>query len=131
MKTKLNSSRMAQVRTRCGFSNGIDVDAHGSRGGLSIGWKDDVLIQLQSYSTNHMDVVVCESDGMLTWRLIGFYGALEKSNKDASWELLRNLKGIQSLPWLVVGDFNDIMFSFEKQGGRLRNERNMAKFRVY
>lgn len=34
------------------------------------------------------------------------------------------------MPWMVVGDFNEIMYSFEKKGGRLRNEQNMARFRA-
>ncbi|KAA3460773.1 reverse transcriptase [Gossypium australe] len=33
------------------------------------------------------------------------------------------------MPWLVAGDFNEIMFSFEKQGGRIREERQMEAFR--
>lgn len=30
---------------------------------------------------------------------------------------------------MVVGDFNEIMYSFEKKKGRLRNERNIVRFR--
>ncbi|XP_039034949.1 uncharacterized protein LOC120171298 [Hibiscus syriacus] len=33
------------------------------------------------------------------------------------------------MPWLVAGDFNEIVFSFERQSGRLHSERNMAGFR--
>ncbi|KAH1122871.1 hypothetical protein J1N35_006031 [Gossypium stocksii] len=36
-----------------------------------------------------------------------------------SWELLRQLGQDQSMPWVVMGDFNEIMSSFEKKGGRL------------
>ncbi|KAH1047510.1 hypothetical protein J1N35_038294 [Gossypium stocksii] len=30
---------------------------------------------------------------------------------------------------MVIGDFNKIMFSFEKKGSRLRSDRNMTRFR--
>ncbi|XP_019164323.1 PREDICTED: uncharacterized protein LOC109160491 [Ipomoea nil] len=33
-----------------------------------------------------------------------------------TWDLLRQLKGNSSLPWIVVGDFNDIACLSEKRG---------------
>ncbi|KAA3477472.1 reverse transcriptase [Gossypium australe] len=39
METKLNASRMEKVRRRCGFFNGIDVAAGGSRGGTYFTWE--------------------------------------------------------------------------------------------
>lgn len=33
IETKLNASRMATVRTKCGFKHGIDVDSDGRGGG--------------------------------------------------------------------------------------------------
>lgn len=32
------------------------------------------------------------------------------------------------MPWLVIDDFNEIDFSFEKQRGLLRSERQMKAF---
>ncbi|MBA0777426.1 hypothetical protein Gotri_005446, partial [Gossypium trilobum] len=61
---------------RCGFNNGIDVQADGMRGGLSLAWNG------------------------------------------------RN----QELPWIVCGDFNEILYSFEKIGGVPREERRMENF---
>ena len=34
-----------------------------------------------------------------------------------SWELLRNLTSYSQLPWCILGDFNDLLSSFEKRGG--------------
>ncbi|MBA0699400.1 hypothetical protein Goari_001041 [Gossypium aridum] len=45
------------------------------RGGLSLGWKGDLLVSLKSYSINHIDVNIEESGGLPKWRLTGFYGA--------------------------------------------------------
>ena len=46
-----------------------------------------------------------------------------------SWELLWRLKGMSDRPWLVMGDFNEIMSSAEKQGKLLRCPAQMAEFR--
>lgn len=42
---------------------------------------------------------------------------------------LRNLKARNSVPWLCVGDFNEIVRSHEKLGGRLQPERQMQEFK--
>ncbi|GMI67709.1 hypothetical protein HRI_000440200 [Hibiscus trionum] len=119
---------MERVRRKCGFLFGIEVGAAGTKGGLCLGWKPEIDITLQSYSRNHIDVIVKENDSMV-WRITGFYGCPEERFRHTSWDLLRQLKSDQQIPCLVAGDFNELLFSFEKQGGRLRSERNMSQFR--
>ncbi|KAK5843415.1 hypothetical protein PVK06_005872 [Gossypium arboreum] len=111
------------------YTNGIDVRAEGSKGGLSLGWKEGVYVMLRSYSKSHIDIEVMENSEEECWHFIGFYGSpIEHKRKD-SWNLLRQLKGNNKLPWLVMEDFNEILYSFEKSGGRLREERQMLAFR--
>lgn len=49
-------------------------------------------------------------------------------SKDNTWEELRNLKNKYDLPWLCSGDFNEILFGCEKEGGHPRQELSMQKF---
>ncbi|KAA3460789.1 reverse transcriptase [Gossypium australe] len=129
METKLNVRRMEKVRRRCGYFNGIDVPVEGSRGGLSLGWNGVHLINLKSFSKNHIDVEVQEEEGKPCWRFTGFYGDPEVRNKAVTWDLLRHLGQNNSVPWLVGGDFNDILFAHEKRGGLPREEARMEAFR--
>ncbi|XP_073152537.1 uncharacterized protein [Henckelia pumila] len=67
----------------------------------------------------------------LQWRFTGFYGNPEASFHSSSWELLRRIYGIhelQQLPWLVGGDFNEILFESEKMGGLVRPLPQMKDF---
>lgn len=68
-------------------------------------------------SNNHVDISV-NTDGGKEWRLTGFYGFPSRRDRTKSWELLRNLKDKSELPWLVIGDFNDLTKQTEKRGGR-------------
>lgn len=106
---------MERVRKRCGFFNGIDVPAEGSRGGLSLGWNEGHLVNLKSLSKNHIDVEIQDDKGKHRRLFTGFYGAPDVRNKVETWDLLRRLGRNNSLPWLVGGDFNDILFAHEKQ----------------
>ncbi|KAG8501002.1 hypothetical protein CXB51_003050 [Gossypium anomalum] len=44
------------------------------------------------------------------------------------WDLLKSIGMDQSLPWLVCGDFNEILYSFEKVGGLPQDEHKMERF---
>lgn len=105
---------MDVVRRRCGFFNGIDILSDGSRGGLSLRWNGRNFVTLKSYSRNHIDVEIQDDEDAPRWRFTGYYGALEVRNKQETWNLLRRLGRDNSLPWLVSGDFNDILFAHEK-----------------
>ncbi|KAH1075467.1 hypothetical protein J1N35_027795 [Gossypium stocksii] len=120
---------MESIRRQCGFINGIDIATDGTKGGLSLGWKEGLTLHLRSLSKSHIDVEVEDENERRLWKFTGFYGAPIESDRKESWDLLRLLKRENNKPWLVVGDFNEILFSFEKMGERIREERQMAAFR--
>ncbi|KAA3465123.1 BEACH domain-containing lvsC [Gossypium australe] len=68
MDTKVTSKRMELIRRRYGFTNGIDID----EGGLSLGWKEGISLNLKSYSRSHIDVEVEEENRAKVWRFKGF-----------------------------------------------------------
>lgn len=50
-------------------------------------------------------------------------------HRQSSWLLLRHLSHQFNLPWICIGDFNEILFADEKQGWLCRPERQMHGFR--
>ncbi|KAG8500497.1 hypothetical protein CXB51_002739 [Gossypium anomalum] len=119
---------MEMVRLKCGFVNGIDIASNGLRGGLSLGWTGSSLVSLRSYSQLHVDVDIHDNENGETWRFTRFYENPDERYKRSFWELLWQLDNDPGSPWIVLGDFNEITSSFEKKGGRLRSERQMADF---
>lgn len=47
-----------------------------------------------------------------------FYGFLECANRRKSWQLLCDFHTVSDVPWVVIGDFNDLMSQREKKGGQ-------------
>lgn len=45
------------------------------------------------------------------------------------WELLKSLNDQMDFPWMCVGDFNEIIFDYEKWLGIKRPIQHMEKFR--
>ncbi|KAL8467467.1 hypothetical protein ACS0TY_030923 [Phlomoides rotata] len=109
---------------------GVDCDqsgrGHGRRGGLGLLWKNDLAVAVQSFSQNHIDAFIGDVD---RWRFTGFFGNPEEGRNGLSWSLLARLACLSALPWLCAGDYNEILFGYEKSGGNLRLEARMVDFR--
>lgn len=110
---------------KLGFDKSIIFDSDGQSGGLLMLWRNNVKIIEKGVTKNYIDVVI-EDD--FTWRLTGIYGEPSWGQKHITWEALRTLHGQMSLPWLVLGDFNEILFNYEKEGGRPRSQLAMQAF---
>ncbi|PPR82077.1 hypothetical protein GOBAR_AA38635 [Gossypium barbadense] len=102
---------MEKVRLKCGFGNGKYIDAIGSKGGFSLGWKGNELIQLKSYSSFHIDVEMHKAKCGEVWRLTGFYGNPEEKKSWFTWErgrfLSTNIRehfesDVASLDWMFL-----------------------------
>lgn len=87
----------------------------GRSGGLAVFWKSTVDCNISGYSRNHIDLVFKESN-IATWHLSCFYGFPERERKRESWNFIRALTHISPLPWCIIGDFNDMLYSIDKRG---------------
>ena len=61
--------------------------------------------------------------------LIGFYGHPTTNHCKESWELLRRIGEHRKISWLVVGDFNKILYQFELVGKSHKDNARMTAFR--
>ncbi|KAA3458346.1 reverse transcriptase [Gossypium australe] len=86
----------------------LKLGATGSRGGLSLGWRGNSLISLKSFSSYHIDVEVQDNECGTKWRLTGFYGHPDERQRRDYWNFLRQINTDQFVPWVVIGDFNEI-----------------------
>ncbi|CAH9106024.1 unnamed protein product, partial [Cuscuta epithymum] len=116
METFSNKLKLEEVTRKVGLTSCFAVDNIGHRGGLGLLWGDGVIIQVREASSHFIDAVVQLEVGAPQWRFTGFYGCPERSRRRESWDLLKSLSTRSDLPWLVMGDFNDLMFADEKRG---------------
>ncbi|XP_074265989.1 uncharacterized protein LOC141588446 [Silene latifolia] len=114
-ETKLCGRDMRRVREGLDGYYGIEVDCLGRSGGLAFLWKKDIDCTFVSASVHHMDFTIKEENR--EWRVTGFYGWPAVADRHLSWELLRVLNRQSSLPWICVGDFNEVLYSTEMKGG--------------
>jgi hypothetical protein len=97
-------------------------------GGLVLLWDSSVDVHIQNYSDHHINANVVQADG-IQWRITSFYGHPETSLRHRSWSLLWHLRALSEVPWMVMGDFNEIMRIDEMVRQVDGNATQMALFR--
>jgi hypothetical protein len=128
-ETKMCKEKVEWLKWKLGMPNMICKDCDGKGGGLAMFWKNEVNLRLVGFvSKYHIDTEITESDGF-KWRLTGMYGEPKTDEKEKTWRLMRNLKHQNNKPWLCFGDFNEVLHSWEKEGGAPKSQSCMDKFK--
>ena len=129
VETKANTDRMKGFQNKLGFTQGIVVPSDGRSGGLALLWREGMDIRFKSCSHSHIDVVVHDISNGGPWRVTGFYGHPDTGKRYTSWQLFETLNAQCDMPWLVCGDFNEIVHPDEKVGWKDRDATQMDAFR--
>ncbi|XP_075649855.1 uncharacterized protein LOC142620359 [Castanea sativa] len=119
-------SHRQRLKRKLDFQQGFNVPRVGLRGGLALLWRDNVEIDVQTSSPHHIDALINQNG--VVWRFTRFYGHPETSKREEFWELMRQLHVSHSLPWLLIGDFNEILHSDEYWGSGSRPFHQIAEF---
>lgn len=128
MKSMIDSSRLEIVRNKCGFPNGLCISNNGNSGGIGLWWRDH-NVSLISYSDRHILALVEDDYDSRKWCINGIYGWPERANKHKTWELMKSLVDRpDDSPYIVFGDFNEILRGDEKEGGAIRCDQDMNAF---
>ncbi|CAM8971158.1 unnamed protein product [Rhodiola kirilowii] len=126
METKKGNDSWDRLKMKLGFRNCFTVSCRGKSGGLAVLWADDVNLSICNFSRWHVDMVVTDNS---PFRLTLFYGDPATTKRKFSWDLLRRLRGLMNLPWVVLGDFNEVLSNEEIKGLKLRHNWQMNNFR--
>jgi len=127
-ETWSDKEQLESLKVKIKYAGLFYVQSQDRGGGLALFWKQGVSVWVDSFSRFHIDAVV--NGGTLeAWRFTGFYGEPDTNERMEAWNMLRMLNSKPHLPWVCIGDFNEILFSEEKSGGRVRPHSQMQAFR--
>ena len=127
-ETRSKVSTLKNIRSKLNMENVHFVPWHNTGGGPALYWKNGTDLHIPDSSPSHVDTEVNLGVDD-AWRFIGFYGNPVTTNQEHSWTLLKHLCLKLDLPWLCLGDFNEIIKAEEKIGGAPCRERQMTDFR--
>ncbi|KAJ1385345.1 Endonuclease/exonuclease/phosphatase superfamily [Sesbania bispinosa] len=111
-----------------GFSGGIRVEAQGFSGGIWCMWKADTIsVKVIKTTSQCIHLKLTNANGKIWCLTIVYASPNDQIRHDLSEELSSFASNLSD-PWCVMGDFNSILFEFEKVGGPGPNKRAMNAF---
>ena len=128
VETQLQKSRVEGLRFSLGFDFSFAVGSSGRSGGICFFWKNSVNVEIKNYSEYHVDAWVLET-GREQWCLSCFYGEATRSLRYKTWNTMTRLRGERTLPWMCIGDFNEILWPEEQFGPNERDSAQIDAFR--
>ena len=75
----------------------------------------------------HATVKVCHSN--LSWFISAIYVSSHLVKRRLVWSNLSEIAKLHNLPWLMLGDFNEVLSSEEKFGGNQINLNRALEFK--
>ncbi|KAH7848199.1 hypothetical protein Vadar_021663 [Vaccinium darrowii] len=103
----------------------------GIAGGLAVLWKRDLNVRFIRSSSFFIEIEIKDGDTDHAWRLINLYASSSDSVRKVQWEELIRYRQQCSEDWVVWGDFNDVLWADEKQGGRNREAWSLKAVRDF
>ncbi|KAF7114634.1 hypothetical protein RHSIM_RhsimUnG0081000 [Rhododendron simsii] len=94
----------------------IFPEPEGLAGGLALWWNKDVDIEVEGSSKNLIQTVVSESGNQKIWAASFVYGSPSRAGRPQVWDELKSIARGEILPWLCIGDFNEILSVDDKIG---------------
>lgn len=110
-----------------GYANVITQPPQGRSGGLALLWKNNVSLSLISRDERLIDVAVKYNER--NFHLSCLYGHPIQSERHFLWNHLEFISLNRTGPWLLLGDFNEILSNSEKIGGTPRENWTFRNFR--
>lgn len=129
METKIDCNQLELVRRRLSFVGCIGVNPISRKGGLALLWRNPDVLDIHNFSHNHISAWVKSVRGDDRWLFTDLYGEPKTHHRQRTWNLLKNIRPHDSVPWIISWDFNEIIFHFEKSRSRSRSETQMCNFR--
>lgn len=128
METKSKDYNLKNLCSKLHLENVFIEPWINTGGGLALYWNEGIDLKALASTPTYIDALVNPRIDD-AWQLTSFYGNPITANQENSWALLKHLCLKLDLPWLYVGNFNEITKAEEKKGGALRLEHQVKAFR--
>ncbi|CAL2256143.1 unnamed protein product [Prunus armeniaca] len=117
LEPRISGDKAMRVVNSLGFCNHHIVDANLFLGGIWLLWNCS-NIQLNIVACSNQSITAMIIQGTSSWILTVVYTHPCHGIRRSLWNCLDGVSSTNNLPWLVTGDFNEIVDDSEKKGGK-------------
>ena len=117
-EAKIPIRKCSRFLMSLGFYNLDSVDSRGKKGGLVVGWKNGVDIEINYKCSNMFNGLIFLDPLNEPWLITFVYGPPNHNNRGSFWEV-EKVGEVFGGGWLCIGDFNHVFSQADKKGGKL------------
>ncbi|KAF7129888.1 hypothetical protein RHSIM_Rhsim10G0112100 [Rhododendron simsii] len=128
METKNNKIKLETIRRNLKFDSSTYVEPEGLSGGLALWWNKEVELDVELATKNFMHVIVSDKSVSSCWATTFIYGCPTRAGRALVWEDIRRIARSERLPWLCMGDFNQVLRGEDKMGGVMPSQNQISSF---
>ena len=129
-ETRIGREKAKQITDLLPFDRAIHVDKIGYSGGLWLLWNSDIVEVTQlAKIEQEIHVMVKVRASNIIWLLSSIYASPRLEERKLLWGNLANVASLHQLPWLMLGDYNELLSSHDKLGGNPLNPRQVQLFK--
>ena len=118
-ETKIPIDRVRKFLLSLGFCNLDFVNPKGNKGGLIVGWKIGVDMEITSKCNNMINGLVFSDPVNEPWMILLVYDPPNRNNRGTFWDDVDKVREAFNGGWLCLGDFNHVFSQADKKGGKL------------
>ena len=117
LEPRISGIKATRVIQRLGFSDNFVVEADGFSGGIWLLWNSN-KVKLQVIANSKQTITAIVADNSNYWVFTVVYASPSVAIRRNLWRYLDAIRGCYNGPWIILGDFNEIINNSEKRGGR-------------
>lgn len=127
-ETKVCGDRAKRIADKLPFDGAIFANSFGLSGGLWVLW-DSNQVEISELSSTEQEIhVVVSTTANAPWLLSAVYASPRLAERRLLWYNLAVVAGLHSMPWVIVGDFNEVLMGDDKLGGNSVNINRELRF---
>lgn len=112
LETKVMGPAAVVACDAVNMTNMHRIDGNGSKGGLWLFWNARAVaidVVHENAQAIHAIIQVSSSSFSSSWFFSGIYGSPNRIIRNQIWSELKHSSSVIDLPWLLAGDFNEII----------------------
>ncbi|KAK9983648.1 hypothetical protein SO802_033173 [Lithocarpus litseifolius] len=119
-ETKVSGPRAKEITDRLRLDGAIHANNISYTGGRWILW-DSIQVEISELSSTEQEIHVVVKDLSLnsSWLMSAVYASPRYVERRLLWDNLSKVAKLHTLPWIIAGDFNEVLLGEENFGGRL------------
>jgi len=128
METKNKKSVVDRIKRTLNFQNSHVEEPKGIAGGMAVFWNTEMEVEVEFSSQEMINMICSDYESNIKMRLSCIHAPNIYGERQQLWEKLRQLASSNTLPWVCMGDFNEILYYWEKRGRRMADKSRMQAF---